>query len=141
MKKLTSIGARIRRFRERLGLTRIEFAPYLGISEQHLYKIETGKRNPTLATLYGLVEAFPDASEELRDALTPEAGHVPFNEAQGSLPADQQQILEKHDGFIKIYTRPEWDERGIPPEDFARIVSAIYLAFQRAGVLPLPSDE
>lgn len=141
MKNLTNIGARIRRFREKLGLTRIEFAPYLGISEQHLYKIETGKRNATLPILDRLLEAFPDASEELRDALAPDTRHVLFSEAQDSLPVDQQRILEKHNGFIKIYTKPEWDERGIPPEDFARIVSAIYLAFQDAGVLPQPNNR
>lgn len=68
-KPLKETGAKIRRIREHLNMTRKEFAPYLGISDQHLYKIETGQRNPTLAMIYRLIEAFPDTRSEFKDEL------------------------------------------------------------------------
>jgi len=54
----TSLGARIRKLRERKRINQSEFAEYLGMNRGHLSDIELGKREARLLTLqaiaYGL---------------------------------------------------------------------------------------
>lgn len=52
------IGEAVRRMRHISGLTQPEFARHRGISVQALRQIETGKANPTVATLNNIASIF-----------------------------------------------------------------------------------
>jgi len=51
------LGARARLAREDAGLTVEALAHASGIADKHIQRIEGGKGNPTLATLYALADA------------------------------------------------------------------------------------
>lgn len=130
------VARNIRRLRKEKYMSQDEFASVLGITGKHLGRIERGHRNPTLEMVGLLCQHFDlDESYFYRNELEQA---IPLSKAEEMLPSDIRAILEKRDGYINIPIKPEWQEKGIPPEDFARIVSAIYLAFQKAGVKPGP---
>lgn len=52
------IGDAVRRMRHISGLTQPDFARHRGISVQALRQIESGKANPTVATLNNIAEIF-----------------------------------------------------------------------------------
>ena len=52
------IGEAVRRMRHISGLTQPEFARHRGISVQALRQIESGKANPTVATLNAIAKVF-----------------------------------------------------------------------------------
>ncbi|GAW90935.1 helix-turn-helix domain-containing protein [Calderihabitans maritimus] len=58
MKNSSFIGQKIRVLREKNKLTRTELAKQLGITGLHLYRIETGRRNPTIKMLQKLAKIF-----------------------------------------------------------------------------------
>lgn len=51
------VGRNVRRAREAAGLTQEELAAKSGFTQQYLSGLETGKRNPTIVSLYELAQA------------------------------------------------------------------------------------
>ncbi|HKR86775.1 MAG TPA: helix-turn-helix transcriptional regulator [Phenylobacterium sp.] len=51
------VGRNVRRAREAAGLTQEELAEKSGFTQQYLSGLETGKRNPTIVSLYELAQA------------------------------------------------------------------------------------
>lgn len=62
---LFQIGKRIRRHREKLNLTREEFAERACISPQFLAEIENGKKGMSVKTLYNICKSFDLSSDYL----------------------------------------------------------------------------
>ena len=54
MRKL--VGRNAARLRQAAGLTQEELAERSGFSQQYISKLERGRRNPTIVTLYELAE-------------------------------------------------------------------------------------
>lgn len=52
MRKL--VGENVRRIRTQKGLTQERFSELSGFSQQYLSSLETGKRNPTVVTVFEL---------------------------------------------------------------------------------------
>lgn len=68
MRKL--VGENVRRIRLEKGLTQEQFSDISGFSQQYLSGLETGRRNPTIVTLYELAKSL-DVSH--MDLLRPPA--------------------------------------------------------------------
>ena len=67
MRKL--VGRNAARLRKAAGLTQEQLAERSGFSQQYISKLEQGRRNPTVVTLYELAEALGVSHVELvRDA-------------------------------------------------------------------------
>ncbi len=64
-KSLIVVGRRIRRRRERLGLSRRELAEVSGISERYIAQVEAGLGNLSLSKLFALAESVRTTAEEL----------------------------------------------------------------------------
>src|ERR671929_2204768 len=62
---LAEVGPRLRRLRERRGLTLTALAAHTGISKSTLSRLETGERKPSLELLLPLAEAFQLPLDEL----------------------------------------------------------------------------
>ena len=68
-KECVDFGAAIRRFRERQGYSQETFADKVRVHRTYLGGIERGERNPTLATIHRIADAFGvPASRLFRDA-------------------------------------------------------------------------
>jgi transcriptional regulator with XRE-family HTH domain len=61
----TAVGKRLRRHREKLGLSREQFAEQINISPQFLAEIENGKKGMSAETLYKICENHEDIVEYL----------------------------------------------------------------------------
>ncbi len=55
MRKL--VGQNVRRIRLEKGLTQEQFCNLSGFSQQYVSGLETGRRNPTIVTIYELAKA------------------------------------------------------------------------------------
>jgi transcriptional regulator with XRE-family HTH domain len=55
MRKL--VGQNVRRIRRKRGLTQEKFAEISGFSQQYISGLESGRRNPTVVTVYELATA------------------------------------------------------------------------------------
>jgi transcriptional regulator with XRE-family HTH domain len=55
MRKL--VGQNVRRIRLEKGLTQEQFCELSGFSQQYVSGLETGRRNPTIVTIYELAKA------------------------------------------------------------------------------------
>jgi transcriptional regulator with XRE-family HTH domain len=55
MRKL--VGQNVRRIRLERGLTQEQFCDLSGFSQQYVSGLETGRRNPTIVTIYELAKA------------------------------------------------------------------------------------
>ncbi len=55
MRKL--VGQNVRRIRLEKGLTQEQFCDLSGFSQQYVSGLETGRRNPTIVTIYELAKA------------------------------------------------------------------------------------
>ncbi|HBV68895.1 MAG TPA: XRE family transcriptional regulator [Clostridiales bacterium] len=62
---MLQIGKRVRKQREKLGMTREGFAEKAGISPQFLAEIENGKKGMSVATLYKICSNFDISSDYL----------------------------------------------------------------------------
>lgn len=62
---MIQIGKRLRRQREKLNLTREEFAENAGISPQFLAEIENGKKGMSIDTLYKICKQFSISADYL----------------------------------------------------------------------------
>jgi len=54
---MTHFGSKLREARERLGLTQEEVAQRSGVHSTEVSRIEAGKRDPRISTLYRLARA------------------------------------------------------------------------------------
>lgn len=63
MRKL--VGRNAARLRKEAGLTQEQLAERSGFSQQYLSKLESGRRNPTVVTLYELATALGVSHVEL----------------------------------------------------------------------------
>ena len=63
MRKL--VGRNAARLRKAAGLTQEQLAERSGFSQQYISKLEQGRRNPTVVTLYELAEALGVSHVEL----------------------------------------------------------------------------
>jgi transcriptional regulator with XRE-family HTH domain len=59
------VGQNVRRFRLEKGLTQEQFSDVSGFSQQYVSGLETGRRNPTIVTLYELAKALGVSHIEL----------------------------------------------------------------------------
>ena len=59
------VGRNVRRIRLDKGLTQEQFADVSGFSQQYISGLESGKRNPTVVTLYELAQALGVSPVEL----------------------------------------------------------------------------
>jgi transcriptional regulator with XRE-family HTH domain len=62
---LTSLGKRIKEVRVAKGLSHVQLAIDAGIAVSQVWKIETGKINLSVTTLYSLADALGVSVEEL----------------------------------------------------------------------------
>lgn len=95
-----SIGAEIRSYRKKIGLTISELAGQASLSSGMLSKIETGRTSPSLSTLQSLskalnvpITAFFRKYEEERDASFVKAGQGLAIDRRGSRTGHQYQLL------------------------------------------------
>jgi transcriptional regulator with XRE-family HTH domain len=51
------VGSNVRRFRLKKGWTQEQLADRCGISQQYISGLESGRRNPTVVTLFELAQA------------------------------------------------------------------------------------
>lgn len=63
MRKL--VGRNAARLRREAGLTQEQLAERCGLSQQYLSKLEQGKRNPTVVTLYEIAQGLGVSHAEL----------------------------------------------------------------------------
>ena len=62
-----SLGTKVRKLRQALGLTQEELAEKAGLSPKHLGELERGRANPTLSNLEALAEALSMSLVDLFD--------------------------------------------------------------------------
>ncbi|ARJ66461.1 transcriptional regulator [Magnetospirillum sp. ME-1] len=63
MRKL--VGRNVRRARQEKGLTQEQLADASGFTQQYLSELETGRRNPTIVSLYEIASALGISHVEL----------------------------------------------------------------------------
>ena len=63
MRKL--VGRNAARLRKEAGLTQDQLAERCGLSQQYLSKLESGRRNPTVVTLYEIAQGLGVSHVEL----------------------------------------------------------------------------
>jgi transcriptional regulator with XRE-family HTH domain len=63
MRKL--VGNNVRRIRQASGMTQEQFADASGFSQQYISSLESGRRNPTVITIYELGQALGVSHLEL----------------------------------------------------------------------------
>jgi len=61
---LKALGANIRKWRERKGLTQEQFAPVVGFTRSYITEIETGKRNISFLNLVKILETLEVSQDE-----------------------------------------------------------------------------
>lgn len=64
-KKLEGFGKNLKKLREGKGMTQEQIAFKSGISFTTINRLENGKLNPTLATLYAIADTFKVSVQEL----------------------------------------------------------------------------
>ncbi len=90
---ILQIGKRLRKQREKLGMTREGFAEKAGISPQFLAEIENGKKGMSVATLYKLCTNFDISSDYLLFGnLSPESAPL-MSEPYRSYTEDIMEIV------------------------------------------------
>jgi transcriptional regulator with XRE-family HTH domain len=120
---LAEVGPRLRRVRERRGLTLTALAATTGISKSTLSRLESGQRKPSLELLLPLTEAFHLPLDELvgaprigdpRVRLTPRTrnGRLVYPLTQQSsgmavwkvvIPPERERRLRTHAGYEWLY--------------------------------------
>jgi transcriptional regulator with XRE-family HTH domain len=98
------VGRRIRRERQRLGLTLRELAGRIGISASMLSQVETGRSHASVTTLYNLVQELDLALEDLfEDERVPEHGPVDSPPVrQDGLRLDRDRPVERAGDRVRI---------------------------------------
>jgi transcriptional regulator with XRE-family HTH domain len=99
---LSELGSEIRRLREEHGWTQNQLSVYAGVSQPTVNQIETGKRNPSTATLVKLAKAL---DVEVSD-LFPKAPALPFDgfEDERRIGAPDAPIIKESAATAHIQT-------------------------------------
>src|ERR671922_1005917 len=120
---LAEVGPRLRRLRERRGVTLTGIAAQTGISKSTLSRLESGQRKPSLELLLPLADAYQVPLDELvgapevgdpRIRLKPRVrnGRLVFPLTQQSsgvhvwkvvIPPERERELRVHDGYEWLY--------------------------------------
>ena len=76
IEQLKALGANIRKWREKRGLTQEQFAPVVGFTRSYITGIETGKRNISFLNLMKIILALEVTEEDWKTLIseTKEAG-------------------------------------------------------------------
>ena len=67
-KTMVQIGLNLMYYRKQQGLTQEQLAEMVGITQQHLQRVETAHSTPSLATLLDIAEALEVPVQKLFDA-------------------------------------------------------------------------
>ncbi len=89
------IGMRIRREREKLGLSREKFAEIVGLSTYYIGQIERGDRNMSIDTLFRISESLNISIDYILK------GHIQYMENILALEAIDNNYKEEVDIYIK----------------------------------------
>src|SRR3712207_4420977 len=120
---LAGVGPRLRRLRDRRGVTLTELAAQTGISKSTLSRLESGQRKPSLELLLPLASAFHLPLDELvgasrvgdpRVRLAPRSRNgrlvYPLTEKPGGMavwkvviPPERERRLRSHAGYEWLY--------------------------------------
>jgi transcriptional regulator with XRE-family HTH domain len=76
---LSELGSEIRRLREEHGWTQNQLSVYAGVSQPTVNQIETGKRNPSTATVVKVAEALGVGASDLFPKAPAPSPELPFN--------------------------------------------------------------
>jgi len=101
----TALGKNIRRLRQDKGWSQAQLSEHTGIKVGHISTMEKGEGNPTIATLYKLIDAFGCSP----DSLLLDADHMDKNavlkqtiERALNLPeVNKAAIIEVVDGYCR----------------------------------------
>jgi transcriptional regulator with XRE-family HTH domain len=120
---LAEVGPRLRRLRQRRGVTLTALAETTGISKSTLSRLESGKRKPSLELLLPLVEAYhvpldelvgapPVGDPRVRTRARTRNGRLvfPLTEQSGGMavwkvviPPERERKLRTHEGYEWLY--------------------------------------
>ncbi|MBM3460896.1 MAG: helix-turn-helix transcriptional regulator [Armatimonadetes bacterium] len=117
---VTSLPARVRRFREERGLSQTKLARRSGISRSHLCEIEKGKTRPSLRTIQKIARTLEVTDEQLVDG-------VYFRRRRGG-----RRILRKH----RARLRRAFRHGGQPPEP----LPTLRVAYRESSYTPLGNE-
>lgn len=102
------LGKRVANARKELGMTQIQLAEILGISQQHLASMEVGRRKVPSSSIPVLVQLFGISSDELLGLEDKPAKRGPTSTLQrqieqvGMMPRTRQKFIsEMLDALIK----------------------------------------
>lgn len=95
---MTTINERIRELRKYYGLTQKEFAQKLGLSREHLCRIEAGKEKPSEQTLLLVTSLFEVADSWLYDGV----GEMICNHHDGNAPEILRKAIEDISDIINL---------------------------------------
>ena len=113
----TSVGDRIRRFRQERGLNLSRLAEQAGVSKGYLWALENdpGARRPSAETLYAVAQALGVTMADLmgREVLTAPAAEIPdslreFAEEQGLPEADVRMLASIQFRGEQPRTKERW---------------------------------
>jgi transcriptional regulator with XRE-family HTH domain len=97
------LGRRIRRERQRHGMTLRELAARIGVSTSMLSQVETGRSHASVTTLYNLVHELDLSLDELFDDEQPEHGPVDSRPARrDGLRLDRDRPVERACDRVRI---------------------------------------
>jgi transcriptional regulator with XRE-family HTH domain len=120
---LAEVGPRLRRLRERRGITLIELSAKTGISKSTLSRLESGQRKPSLELLLPLARTYhlpldelvgapPDGDPRIRTRPRTRNGRLVFPLTQQSsglavwkvvIPPERDRRLRTHAGYEWLY--------------------------------------
>lgn len=114
VKRGESLGSKLRRLREKMGLTQKELADQVGISHSLIGQIETDRIQPSIATLNRLAEALGVSScyflmEDEEPSLPSNLQRSSIQELVGLLNSWEDEEIESLTNFIRVinnYRRP-----------------------------------
>jgi transcriptional regulator with XRE-family HTH domain len=106
-----NIGQRVREAREALGMQRTVLARRVGVAENTIYRIETGKRTPSIELLEGIARELRTEPAELLRELSPSAEAPPrgwSDRVSASVVDVQRALLEAE--HLRETARPRVEE-------------------------------
>lgn len=125
---VNSLGGRLRALRLRSGVTLREFSRQLGVSPSFVSQIETGKSQPSVATLYSIAQLLDVSIDELFASVEP--GDMTTQPGDGRIPGQPAAA----DGASADETAPiDRAELGSPADAFPRDGSLGRMSVTRPG--------
>lgn len=93
-----TVGAQLRRLRQRARLSQLDLALHSGVSQRHLSCVETGRAKPSPVMLHALLSALDTPLEEC-NAVFLAAGYAPRYEA---LPLNDPSMQAVHSALMHV---------------------------------------